>query len=177
MGQLARRLEVIHDHFEGLYEPGPVEPFAMEIEFKITSENRLANKQARPWVFGSAASTDAAGTVTLSSSQPRVNTPMTAALTDSDGVSGQAAWTWHSSPNGTSAWAVINGATARFYTPAAADVGNYLRATASYTDGHGSGKSAQAVSANPVEDALPPPPTPSPPRASGGRRGKFQPPA
>ena len=37
------------------------------------------------------------------------------------------------------------------------DVGNYLRATASYTDGHGSGKSAQAVSANPVQDAAVPP--------------------
>ncbi len=43
------------------------------------------------------------------------------------------------------------------------DVGNYLRATASYADGHGTGKSAQAVSANPVEDAPTPPPPPPPP--------------
>ena len=52
-------------------------------------------------------------------------------------------------------------------------MGNYLRATASYTDGHGAGKSAQAVTANPVEDAPspPPPPTPSPPRGSGGGGG------
>ena len=45
-------LTVIHDHFKGLYNPGSGEPFAMEIEFKITSEDVLAIKQARPWVFG-----------------------------------------------------------------------------------------------------------------------------
>ena len=50
--QLRIHLEVIHDHFAGLYDPGPDEPFAMEIEFKITSDNILAIKQARPWVFG-----------------------------------------------------------------------------------------------------------------------------
>ena len=49
--QLRAHLEVIHDHFKGLYDPGPDEPFAMEIEFKITSANTLAIKQARPWVF------------------------------------------------------------------------------------------------------------------------------
>ena len=49
--QLRDHLTVIHDHFKGLYNPGPDEPFAMEIEFKITSDNILAIKQARPWVF------------------------------------------------------------------------------------------------------------------------------
>ena len=48
MVQLRRRLEVIHDHFEALYNPAAGEPFAMEIEFKITSDNILAIKQARP---------------------------------------------------------------------------------------------------------------------------------
>ena len=52
--QLRDHLTVIHDHFEGLYNPGPGEPFAMEIEFKITSEDILAIKQARPWVFDTA---------------------------------------------------------------------------------------------------------------------------
>ncbi len=52
--QLRQHLEVIHEHFEGLYNPVPGEPFAMEIEFKITSENILAIKQARPWVFSDA---------------------------------------------------------------------------------------------------------------------------
>ncbi len=53
MRQLREHLGVIHDHFEGLCDPAPGEPFAMEIEFKITSEDILAIKQARPWVFGS----------------------------------------------------------------------------------------------------------------------------
>ena len=51
MVQLRGHLEAIHAHFEGLYNPGPGEPFAMEIEFKITSDDVLAIKQARPWVF------------------------------------------------------------------------------------------------------------------------------
>ena len=51
LDQLRDHLAVIHDHFERLYNPTPGEPFAMEIEFKITSENILAIKQARPWVF------------------------------------------------------------------------------------------------------------------------------
>ena len=58
--QLRAHLEVIHDHFAGLYNPAPDDPFAMEIEFKITSENVLAIKQARPWIF-SGAGTAAAG--------------------------------------------------------------------------------------------------------------------
>ena len=49
--QLRQHLTVIHDHFKGLYKPALGEPFAMEIEFKITSEKILAIKQARPWVF------------------------------------------------------------------------------------------------------------------------------
>ena len=55
--QLRAHLEVIHDHFAGLYNPGPGEPFAMEIEFKITSDNILAIKQGRPWVFSAASQT------------------------------------------------------------------------------------------------------------------------
>ena len=178
LAQLRQHLEVIHEHFEGLYQPGPDEPFAMEIEFKITSRNVLAIKQARPWVFGGAAtpSPDRAGTVTLPSTQPRVGAALTATLTDADGSISNIAWQWASSPNGSSNWAPISGAASATYTPVDGDAGNYLRATASYSDGHGAGKSAQAASANPVEDAPtppppPPPPTPRPPTGGGGGGG------
>ena len=49
--QLRGHLTVIHDHFRGLYGTEEGEQFAMEIEFKITSEGQLTIKQARPWVF------------------------------------------------------------------------------------------------------------------------------
>ena len=114
---------------------------------------------------------DEAGKLTPSSTQPRVGAALTATLTDADGVSGAIVWMWHSSPNGTNAWAAISGSTAASYTPVTADVGYYLRVTASYTDGEGSGKSAEAVSANPVGNAPPPPPPPPPRQSSGGGGG------
>ena len=49
--QLTQHLTTIHDHFEALYRPAAGEPFAIEIEFKITAEDILAIKQARPWIF------------------------------------------------------------------------------------------------------------------------------
>ena len=48
-------------------------------------------------------------------------------------------------------WTDIEGAIAQKRSPAAADVGSYLRATVTYTDEFGSGKVASTVSANKVE--------------------------
>ena len=93
-----------------------------------------------------------AGTVDLSSVQPQVDTPLTATLSDPDGGVTGTTWKWESSSDQTT-WAAITGATGGSYTPVAGDVGNYLRVTASYTDGEGSGKSAQAVSGNTVQAA------------------------
>ena len=56
LDQLRDHLEVIHERFAELYGAGPDEQFAIEIEFKITSDNILAIKQARPWVFSTARS-------------------------------------------------------------------------------------------------------------------------
>ena len=63
--QVRSHLEVIHEKFAELYDPEAGEPFAMEIEFKITSDNVLSIKQARPWVFGPA---EAAGPTPLTAS-------------------------------------------------------------------------------------------------------------
>ena len=105
---------------------------------------------------------DEAGTVTLSTPQPQVDTALTATLTDPDGSVTGKTWQWASSSDGSTGWANI-GTDSPSYTPVARDVSKYLRATASYTDVYGSGKTAQAVSANAVQAA--------PPVKGGGSRG------
>ena len=74
LGQLRQRLTTIHDNFKDLYNPGPDELFAMEIEFKITSDNVLAIKQARPWVFGETALTTTTTTTTATTTATTTTT-------------------------------------------------------------------------------------------------------
>ncbi len=96
------------------------------------------------------ADVDEAGTVTLSTDQPPARAEITAALTDPDeGVSG-AVWQWERSSDGNTGWAGI-GTSSPSYTPVDGDVGYHLRATASYTDVHGPGKTAQAASTQAVQ--------------------------
>ena len=85
---------------------------------------------------------DEDGSIGLSSQQPQTGTPLTATLEDPDGNLAGDTWVWESSTS--SSWSAISGATSRSYTPVDGDVDSFLRVTASYTDGHGSGKSAQA---------------------------------
>ena len=90
------------------------------------------------------------GVVTLSSSTPQVGVELTASLRDPDGgVTGEA-WQWARSQDGATNWEDIGTAASNAYTPVAADEDNYLRATVSYTDGDGPGKSANEISANAV---------------------------
>ena len=96
---------------------------------------------------------DEPGTVALSSPQPQVDTALTATLTDPDGSISSVTWEWHRSTDQNNWGSPITGATSASYTPVTGDVGYYLRATASYSDGQGSGKSAQAVSQNQVQAA------------------------
>ena len=96
---------------------------------------------------------DEEGAVALDSTQPVADTALTATLSDPDGGVTGVTWTWHKSADGQSGWSAIAGAASASYTPVSGDAGQYLRATASYTDGHGAGKSARAVSANAVSAA------------------------
>ena len=93
---------------------------------------------------------DEPGVVTLSSGSPRVGTQINASLTDPDRVVSGVTWHWSRSQTGSSGWTDIGGATGSGYTPVDADEDNYLRATATYEDGHGTGKSASGVSDNKV---------------------------
>ncbi len=88
---------------------------------------------------------DRDGSVSLSPLSLQDGDQVTATLTDPDGDVTGVTWVWASSPNGTSGWTDISGATSATYTAATTDVGRHLRATASYTDAVGPGKSASAV--------------------------------
>lgn len=47
---MRKYLTTIHDEFAKLYHAEGLADFAMDIEYKITSDNQLIIKQARPWV-------------------------------------------------------------------------------------------------------------------------------
>ena len=93
---------------------------------------------------------DEAGLVELSSTEPQEKQTVTATLSDLDGlVAASIVWEWARSTNGNT-WTTISeatssGATTARYTPGTDDVGQYVRATASYTDGHGMGKDESAT--------------------------------
>ena len=87
-------------------------------------------------------------TLTTDTGTMQARVEVTAALEDGDGVTGSVDWQWARSPNGRTDWVNIAGATSAAYTPTLEeDRGNYIRATATYTDGHGPNKTAEKVSA------------------------------
>ena len=92
---------------------------------------------------------DEAGTVLIDRPQPQEERPLSATLSDDDAVTTER-WQWARSGDGTT-WTDIEGATSRRRSPTAGDVGTYLRATVTYADGFGPGKTASAVTANRVE--------------------------
>ena len=93
---------------------------------------------------------DEAGTASIDRRQPQVSRPLSASMRDEDeGVSTQR-WQWARSEDGTT-WTDIEGATSPRRNPAPADEGMFLRATVTYSDKFGSGKTASAVSARRVE--------------------------
>ena len=92
---------------------------------------------------------DDAGSVSFSAAGV-VGTALTATLTDPDTVSGTATWQWARSGRPDSGFMDLTGRTGASYTPVADDVGYFLRATASYDDMLGSGRTAAGVTAAPV---------------------------
>ena len=94
---------------------------------------------------------DEAGTVTLPSSFSG-GTAATASVTDPDGTVSSASWSWARGNTATGTFNNISGATSATYTPVAADVGKYLRATVTYKDAQSTttNKTASVVSSSTV---------------------------
>ena len=100
---------------------------------------------------------DEPGMVTLSAQKPQIGVALTATLTDDDATETQitaAEWVWAHSDSKNGPWIEILTTTDSGYTPLGVE-DKYLRVTATYTDGHGSGKSAQMVSDHAVRAAPP----------------------
>ena len=114
---------------------------------------------------------DEDGTVSLSSVQPQVGTELGAVLSDPDRSVRDVTWVWERSLSSAGGWVTIGGAASDAYTPVDGDEDYFLRVMASYSDGEGSGKTAEGVSANRVQEAPPEPNTaPYFPSSETGRR-------
>ena len=94
------------------------------------------------------------GVVTITPEDAQVGTELTAYLTDEDGGLTNVRWQWASSHDGETGWTNISGATTDTYSLTYANRGEYLRATASYNDNHGSGKTASGIIEGPPALAL-----------------------
>ena len=97
------------------------------------------------------------GNVLLSPLSPQVGEMMTASVMDPDNymsiddlglvpASAVESWVWERSDNSDGPWVTIANITTASYAPVVADIGNYLRGTATYTDRRGPGKTASGVS-------------------------------
>ena len=101
---------------------------------------------------------DEAGLVELTSDSPQEKQTLTATLSDLDGHLSEISWQWFRSATRTDLGTEIteaasSGAATARYTPETDDVGQYLRATASYTDGHDMEKEASATTTDVVRAA------------------------
>ena len=117
-------------------------------DYEVTVEANDGTNTAMKAVTINVTNVNEDGTVSLSTQQPRVGTAITATLTDADGVVTGTTWQWAKAGTAAGSFDDISGATNASYTPVAADIGMYLRATASYADGYGPGKSAMKVSSS-----------------------------
>ena len=92
---------------------------------------------------------DTEGVITLSSAPPRVGETLSAVLHDADGFA-DVRWQWSRGTTPTGSFSAVSEAKESSYTPAPDDAGMYLQAAATYDDGHGPGKMAEAASSDPV---------------------------
>ena len=165
LGQLRRHLATIHDRFAVLYGIGSGAEFAMEIEFKITSDNVLSIKQARPWVFSAGPVSSGAekaprehpdrpatGAPTLSGTAQvgETLTANTSGIADADGLSNATfSYQWLADDT------TIQGATGFTYTLADADAGKAIKVQVSFTDDAGNAETLASAATGAVAAAQP----------------------
>ena len=116
----------------------------VEVEVEGTSQPIAANQ------ISITPRQDQGGVVTLSQDPPDMGVPVTASLADADGGVMGEAWQWSKADTTTSTFTNISGTTSATYRPAEADLGKFLKASVSYSDALGSGKSASLTATNAV---------------------------
>ena len=124
-----------------------------EVTVEVAANGEMATQAATVNVTN----VEETGTVILSSMGGKVGVPLTATLSDEDGVVGAPDWLWYRVDSAASSSTAITGARASSYTPVAADVGNLLKVTATYTDGYDSGNMVSASITTAVAAANRPP--------------------
>ena len=118
----------------------------------VTASGGTPSNTAEHKVEVTVTDVDEAGKVTLDDPQPQVGSSVEAdGPEDPDVPVTDTKWQWSRGATKDGDFTDIAKATNDSRTPTADDVGKYLKATVTYTDKHGSGKSVSAVSENTVE--------------------------
>ncbi len=159
MVQLRSHLEVIHDELAELYGIEADDLFAIEIEFKITSEDVLSIKQARPWVFTEDSRFDngpASGEPIISGT-PRVGETLTvdtSEIADPDGLADtifEYQWIQNDGTGDTD----IQDAVGSTYPLEPGDEGRTIRVRVNFTDDRGNKESLSSASTAAVKGEIP----------------------
>ena len=127
--------------------------------FVSDGEDKLWNIEALRFADGelSLVSVAAGGAPTLSDTTPTEGLAVAAnpaGITDPNGLPGAFAWQWQSSSNKGATWTDIAGATGEAFTPGQAQVGQALRAVATFTDGLGNAERVASAATSGTGDAF-----------------------
>ena len=135
----------------GSYTPTETDDSGRLLRVVVTYDDGTGNR--RTATSEATKRVDREGMVIVDPSPPVAGQPVTATLTDSDGMVTNEVWLWERSPRtGTPVWEVISRATEAGYTPMALeDGGKILRVTVSYDDAIGTGRVAVSASTRPVD--------------------------
>ena len=120
-----------------------------EYTFAVTASDDIGGSSETN-VTVTVTNVDEPGLVEIAPMDPEVGAMVEATLSDVDGPSDDMTWEWSESETPDGGFDPIDGQTDDHYMPTESDVGMYLRATATYTDGEGAGKSADATTSEPV---------------------------